>query len=234
MLPFLKRQLKKAFRPSYRIACDSYALTLLRPYQFQYLPWTSAAIRPSSLCALLNEILINRRTTLVEFGAGISTLYIAKAMKQHHGTLVSFEHDREWRDFIAAQLFEHGLSDCADIVYAPLRECDTAVDGCLWYDTTIVREMLEARVVDGVVVDGPPANSPGLQMARFPAVPIVREHLGESFFIYLDDISRVGESRVFEKWQELLQVTGSKEVIVGDFGMLRKGSRFGFEMYSFA
>lgn len=233
MLTLLKHYVKRAFLPSYRIACDNYALTLLRPYDFPYLPWTAAAIRPASLCALLNEVLINRRTTLVEFGAGISTLYLAKAMKHNQGTLVSFEHDREWRDSISATASEQGLGEFVDIVYAPLHECDSAVDGCLWYDTAIVRELLKGRVVDGVVVDGPPANSPSLQMARLPALSIVREYLGESFFLYLDDISRVGESRVFERWQEALQMTGTTEVIAGDFGILRKGSRFAFQTYSF-
>ncbi len=222
----IKRQVKRAFRPSYSLACDNYALSLLRPFHFEYIPWTAAAMAPSAICALLNEILINRRKTVVEFGAGISTLYIAKMMQDIEGQLISFEHDRAWLSVVENMLAKHNVADSAKVIHAPLGSCSCALDGREWYNEDVVKAALAGKVLDGVIVDGPPASDPALELARYPAVPVIREFLGESFFVFLHDIDRPGETCVFKKWEDILELKGDKQLIAGQYGILRKGGGF--------
>ncbi len=226
MLSFIKSQVKRAFQPSVSLACDNYALGLLRSFDFDYIPWTAAAMRPSAICALLNEILINRRKTVVEFGAGISTLYIAKMMQDIEGQLISFEHDRAWLGVVEEMLAKHKVADSVKVVHAPLGSCSCALDGREWYDDGVVKAALAGKVLDGIIVDGPPASDPALQLARYPAVPVVREFLGDSFFVFLHDIDRPGETCVFKKWENILEIKGDKQLIAGQYGVLRKGGGF--------
>lgn len=61
-------------------------------------------MRPSGLVAVLNEILINSRTSIVECGGGISTFYIAKLIQENGGHLYSIEHELSWAIFLEKQL----------------------------------------------------------------------------------------------------------------------------------
>jgi hypothetical protein len=222
----IQNQLRKALRPTLSIACDNIALNLLKSFNVGYLPWTGAAIRPAALCGLLNEIIINQRQKLIEFGAGISTIYIAHALKNTGGHITSFEHDKQWYDLIAKHLVKHQLQQTVTLVHAPLTPCTYAIGTCKWYDCEVVQSHLKGLLIDGVIVDGPPASSRGLELARYPAVPALREFLAESFFIYLDDIDRQGECEIFEKWQALLSLEGKAELIAGNYGILRLGGQF--------
>jgi len=232
LLDFVKRQVKKAFRPSLSLALDNYALLLLRPFPFEYIPWTAAALRPSALCALLNEIIIHRRRMVVEFGAGVSTLYLGYVLRAQGGRLISFEHDAEWHASVLEMVHRYDLSETVNVVLAPLDDCPHAIEGCQWYSMKKVSEALAGLVVDGVVVDGPPASAPQLGMARFPAVPAVAGQLANSFFVFLHDIHRPGESCVFERWESLLQEDGTRHMIGGRFGLIRKGGGFATELYA--
>lgn len=226
LLSFIQRQVKRAFQPSISLACDNYALGLLRSFEFDYLPWTAAAMRPSAICALLNEILINRRKAVVEFGAGISTLYIARMMQDIQGKLISFEHDRAWLGVVEEMLPKHNVADSVQVIHAPLGCCSCALDGCEWYNYDLVKGALAGKVLDGIIVDGPPAIDPHLQLARYPAVPVLRDFLGDSFFVFLDDIDRPGETCIFKKWEEILHLKGEKHLTAGRYGVLRRGGGF--------
>jgi predicted O-methyltransferase YrrM len=57
------------------------------------MPWPGSAIAPSALRTILNEIEINSRNIIVEFGCGISTLYIAKVLKNTEGHITTIEND---------------------------------------------------------------------------------------------------------------------------------------------
>ena len=226
LLNFIKRQVRRAFRPSMSLACDNLALSLLKAFQFEYLPWTISAMRPSAICALLNEILINRRKTIVEFGAGISTLYVGRTMQEIGGRLISFEHDRAWYELIKEMIAKNKVLHSVEVIHAPLDTCPCSLDGCKWYNVDVVKAALSGILLDGIIVDGPPASDPNCQLARYPAVPVLLERLADSFFIFLDDIERPGETHIFKQWEETLQLKGDKHVIAGRFGMLRKGGTF--------
>ena len=64
---------------------DMLAMAALAPLSRGFLPWSQASMRPSGLLAVVNDIVINRRTKIVECGSGISTFYIARLLKERGG-----------------------------------------------------------------------------------------------------------------------------------------------------
>src|SRR2546421_9455866 len=69
----------------------------LSPLSRRFLPGTTAALRPSVVMAILNDICVNRRMNVVECGGGISTLYIARLLAERGmGRLTTIEDDERW------------------------------------------------------------------------------------------------------------------------------------------
>lgn len=207
-------------------ACDAYALSLLRPLQEGYIPWTRPAMRPSAICTILNDIYVNDRRVVVEFGSGVSTLFIARTLAPRQGLLVSFEDNARWTETLNGQIADAGLSGCAKVVHAPLAPCEFALDDCQWYDLATVRANLPQQSIDMLVVDGPKAFSEKLKHARYPAVPALRNKLSARCGIFLDDVTRRGETEVFRRWKEMLNGNGLVEPVAGNFGYISVGERY--------
>ena len=169
---------------------------LLKPLE----PWTGWAMNPAAILTVVGDIIINRRSVVVECGAGLSTLYAAKALSLRGGRLISFESDPAWAERVRSQLTELGLTPPALMVEAKLTEC--AFDGghYLWYDIATVKEHLAAAgPVDLLVVDGPSQSV--CRHARYPALPVVKPHLGQNYGIILHDIDRVQEKETVDLWR---------------------------------
>jgi hypothetical protein len=175
---------------------DLHAWQVLAPLRGGYLPWGDAALRPAGLVAVLNQVSIAEPGLVVECGAGISTLFLARLLRQRgRGRLVSVEHDERWVDWVARALAAEGLEGHALVVHAPL----TGEEG--WYD----RERVDAAVGDGpigvLLVDGPPACSTELAGARYPALPHFAARLAADAAVVVDDLWRPGEREVVRRWE---------------------------------
>jgi hypothetical protein len=205
---------------------DTYALQLLNLERADALPWTSSAPRPGLVCCLINDIRINRRRTIVEFGSGVSSLVIASALDPRTQRLISFEHDEDWANYVSAQLGRLDLLDRCQIVHAPLRPCELSVDISPWYDIDVVRDSLESLEVDVVICDGPPAYSHDTRMARYPAIPALQSMLGNTYSVYLDDIDRSSEREIARLWSDLLQISFSYQLLRGSFAVGVKGAHY--------
>jgi hypothetical protein len=205
---------------------DTYALQLLNVELADALPWTSSAPRPGLVCCLINDIRINRRHTVVEFGSGVSSLVIAGALDPGTQRLISFEHDEDWANHVSDQLGRLDLADRCQVVHAPLRPCEHSVDTSPWYDIEVVRNSLESLEVDVVICDGPPAYSRDTRMARYPAMPALRSMLASSYSVYLDDIDRSSEREIARLWSDLLQIPFSYQLLRGSFAVGVKGAHY--------
>lgn len=179
---------------------DARAAVELSRLNLPYLPWPGSAIAPSSLCTILNEIQINNRKTIVEFGSGISTLYIAKVLERTGGHIVSIENDSGWSAIIKEWIDTAGLSNQVTLVDAPLAPCSISDHNLEWYQEDTVVSALSDLTIDCVLVDGPPAYEKGKELARYPALPMTYKKLSDNCVVFLDDIHRVGEKEVIKKW----------------------------------
>lgn len=179
---------------------DIYAMSLLQPLLLGYpfLPFNSTAIRPVVLSYLLNEILINNRKSIIEFGAGISTIVMARLLKKNNlkAKIISVEHDPEWVAVLRDLLHHESLSDYVELIIAPLREIDTDLGSVLWYDKAVLNSKLDNFKFDLLIVDGPPAHSSGSKFSRYPAFTAMKKLMEDDCCIVLDDVNREGEEKI--------------------------------------
>ena len=86
----IKQKIQNIFinKESMKLQEDIYALSQLHPLSSSYAVWSSSSIRPSAMIQILNEIIVGNRSIVVEFGSGLTTVYIAKVLKQFGGHLL--------------------------------------------------------------------------------------------------------------------------------------------------
>lgn len=173
-----------------RSAADALALARLAALPGGPLPWTNFSMRPAAIETAVSDVLLHQRRTIVECGSGNSTIYLARLLRRlDHGHLVTIEHDEKWADLTSALLAQDGLAEWVTIVHAPL------VEG--WYDTALLPEVEEIELL---VIDGPPANTPEIADARYPAWPHFAAALAPRASVLLDDVDRPGEKEVLTRW----------------------------------
>lgn len=164
------------------------------------------------LTLLVDHIFVERPKLVVEFGAGASTLILARALqKAGGGTLISFD---QHADFVAATrdwLADHGL--VADLRAVPLRPSPQGWPG-LWYDHGPL-----PRDIDLMLIDGPPWT---IHPFTRGAAASLFDHVAPGGTVMLDDGARPGERFVARRWRRAhpefdfrLDLSGTKGTLIG-------------------
>ncbi len=205
---------------------DIYALQQLKPISSDYTVWSSSSIRPSAMVQILNEIIVNNRNTIVEFGCGITTVYIAKILKQYGGHLYSVEDNAEWIEIVRTMLKHNDLLDMVTFIHAPLIESRHSLNNCDWYSEGVINNYLQDINIDMILIDGPPAYLKDIELSRYPAVPFLFDRLADDFCIILDDINRDGEKSIVIRWEKEINIDFVKQYVKGGIAIAR--SRRGF------
>lgn len=164
------------------------------------------------LTLLADHVLQARPQSVVELGAGATSLVIGRCLQMNgSGELVSFD---QHGDFVAATgewLRENGLS--ADLRYAPLGPPPGDWPG-LWYQLAALPER-----IDLLVIDGPPWTTHpyvrGAAESLFDRIP-------SGGVVMLDDGARPGERVIAERWRRRwpdfafrLDRRGAKGTLIG-------------------
>ncbi len=214
----LRAQLDSINRSSH----DAVAIQVLAPLSTGYLPWSTSALRPSGLVKILNEIVVNQRNTILECGGGISTIYIARLLKQQgHGHLYTLENNLGWIEVLQNLLKDQGLDDYVTLIPAPLVPCNLALDDNQWYDLTAANAILKEPKIDFLIIDGPPAYDEKRRRSRYPALPALKSILAADFAIVLDDINRSGEAEIIQKWSAEFGLEFEQYFYDGDIAIAR-------------
>ncbi|MFB9659176.1 O-methyltransferase [Glycomyces mayteni] len=144
---------------------------------------------------LYTQVREHGRTRVLECGSGSSTVLFAYALRAlGTGRAVALEHEPRFAEITRGMLRERGLEEWAEVVDAPLVDVALAGESWRWYDPQAV----PAGEFDLLVVDGPPGST-GPQ-ARYPAVPVLYEHLAPGALVVLDDAFRPEERATAERW----------------------------------
>lgn len=173
-----------------------------------YIPITKWAISPSTITHVLNDIIIEDRKCIVEFGSGISTIYIAKLLKSNKikASFYSVESNSDWVEKIKKQLELLDLASYVTFIYAPIqpiRDSFSLGDQKLWYDIDVLNEhLISIKDIDLVLVDGPYGGL--TPHARYSAVPYLKDKLAKSYAVFLDDVHRKGEKSIIKSWESIL------------------------------
>lgn len=171
----------------------------------EYFPTTTSSLRFYTLATVLNDIIINKRESIIEFGAGISTLAIANLFKKNslNYSLISVEDDMNWFNYVKSSLIKNNLEEHVNLIYAPLEKTSLALENNSWYSIKTLSENINNDLKFSLaIVDGPGAWKPEIRLSRYPALPYLINKLAENFSIYLDDINRKGEKKILSLWQK--------------------------------
>jgi hypothetical protein len=197
---------------------DLHAARALAPLSERYAPWSPIAMRPAAVVTILNEIVTNDRNRIVECGGGISTLYIARLLRQRaRGHLWTVEDDGPWADYLRAQVESEGASAYVSVLHADLAPTSLSIAGAngRWYDERKVREWIGEEPIELLIVDGPAGYTPERRHARYPAVPYLRPLLADDYAVVLDDIHRPGEQEIVERWERELGIAFERRYSAG-------------------
>lgn len=178
-------------------------MNLLGPNE--YLPQTDMAMSPTTICHILNEIIVNRRKSIIEFGSGNSTILIAKLIAASNGRIKFFsvESDKDWINVLRDDLRKKGLLSYVELIYAPIKEQVLSERNSVpWYETSFLDRELNGKRFDLVIVDGPQGSL--CPLSRYPAIPFLKNYLEEEYCIFLDDYYREDEKQILRKWLKML------------------------------
>jgi predicted O-methyltransferase YrrM len=180
------------------------ALTNIRPLLGSLpVPFGDWAINPFFGEEIVFTLMDERPKLVVECGSGSSTVLIAACLRQlGQGRLVALEHDAAFAHRTERLLTMHGLDEVGRVIEAPLER--RSIDGRVyeWYSDVLGQH---PREIDVLIVDGPPGDTGPL--ARYPAVPLLKEGLSPNCVILLDDANRADEQSIGKRWAEELSGT---------------------------
>lgn len=199
-------------------ADDIYAMSILQPLlsDLPYLPFNGGALRPICMAYILNEIIINQREMVLEFGSGLSTIVMARLIKRNNlkTRVVSIEHNEKWSSILQNYLENEGLQEFVKIVTVNLKDTETPLGVVKWYDYEKFSPVISDIKFDFVIIDGPPANGEEIQYSRFPSLFKLENNLAADFCLILDDANRKGEQELVKYYRE--HNTTMKYTLVSD------------------
>lgn len=191
---------------------DLRALHLLSPIVMGYLPWSGSAIAPQTAVQVCNELALNERRTVVELGAGVSTIVLAMwaESEQQPIHVTSIDEDEAWIRLVRRAVERFNFAT-VEFVHAPLKPY-ASWSGMprvtRWFDLDVVDTV--QGPIDMLLVDGPTAHRPEWRCDRWPALPQFADRLSGSCAVLLDDTLRPGESLVLRSWLELFPRLASR------------------------
>jgi predicted O-methyltransferase YrrM len=162
------------------------------------------SVRAYEMSFILNELVINKRKSAIEFGAGISTILMARLFKMNgiDVQLVSVDENEKWIDLIKGILTNEGLASYVKFIQSPLESCSVNGKNIHWYNKEILNNQIDnSKKFDLVIVDGPTAYKKEISLSRYEALPFLLNNLAEEHVIFLDDANRDGEKKVLSLWQ---------------------------------
>jgi predicted O-methyltransferase YrrM len=206
---------------------DAIAISELMKIDMPYLPWTGAALRPSAIKIILNDIIVNNRKNILELGGGVSTYYLAKFANENGLNVFTVEHDLEWIKFLKKSLKKLNLDQNITFIHAPLVPYEQSKKhSTLWYEPEKIFKTLNNSAVDMLIVDGPIAEDKNNNMARYPALPLLKSYLSTDAIVILDDIHREAESKIIDRWALETGISFSLSIAKGGIAIGIQGKSY--------
>ncbi|MGE0635719.1 MAG: hypothetical protein AB7P01_04705 [Bacteroidia bacterium] len=172
---------------------------------YNHLPITKSSMSFFAIAMIINDIQINKRQNVLEFGSGLSTILMARLIKKNNLSckIYSVEHDKNWFDLLNTILKKENTIENVVSIYAPLTPSEKSKNNLEWYnEEAILNSLPENSLFDLVIIDGPPAHERSKSVSRYPALPFLNNKLNKSYSLYMDDASRKGEREVINYWKE--------------------------------
>lgn len=157
------------------------------------------AIAPDFALMLARMIADEKPELILETGSGVSTLVAAYALQRlGRGKVVALEHEPAYAEKTRALIAQHGLSDYATIVDAPLEPIELDGTTYRWYAT---RALDGLGPIDMVIDDGPPRCAG--DMLRYASLPVLSKRMALRATFVLDVVGEE-EKIILERWRHEL------------------------------
>ena len=155
------------------------------------------AASPDLLMVLVDLVITERPSLVVECGSGASTLWLALAMRRFEidGRIVALDHDPVFGAKTRDLLARHNVGDLAEVRDAPLESFSLDGEAYSWYTR---RAWEDLKGIDLLFVDGPPAATG--DQARYPALPLLSKSLSPVAAVVLDDLVVPDMQKVLRRW----------------------------------
>jgi predicted O-methyltransferase YrrM len=165
------------------------------------------AASPDLLAVLVDLVITQRPSLVVECGSGASTVWLALAMRRFAdgGQVIALDHDPAYGGHTRDLLARHHLGDLAEVRDAPLETFRLDGQPCSWYARAAWADLTG---IDLLFVDGPPAAT-GHQ-ARYPALPLLHAALSPAATIVLDDLIVPDTQKILRLWLDAYPDFGSE------------------------
>lgn len=148
------------------------------------LPYNAWSISPQGMMVIVNHVLVNNVKTIVEFGTGISTVFLHNlSVKNNLGLkIISVDHDAAWQKTIR----EKYKAEQVEYIQCPVnRKMKFKNKEFLWYDEAPLKG-IDRQKTDLVIVDAPIGT--GSPYERAGAFEFFKDELSrKNFSCYLDD-----------------------------------------------
>jgi predicted O-methyltransferase YrrM len=202
-----KIEIKKEIKQTFRQLEALQNLNAVLPAN-DVLPATRGwAASPDLLSVLVDLVVAERPSLVVECGSGASTLWLALAMRRFgiDGRVVALDHDPVFGGKTRGLLARHDVGDLAEVRDAPLESFSLDGETYSWYAR---RAWQDLTGIDLLFVDGPPATTGHL--ARYPALPLLSGALSPVVTAVLDDLVVPDMQKVLRLWLDAYPDFGSE------------------------
>jgi predicted O-methyltransferase YrrM len=196
LLALESAQQGEATRRAVQNCADTSALTAWLPEH--NMEFGGYAVDADLASVLRSHVRHGRHRSIVEFGAGLSTLTMALALHElgDEGAIVSFEASRDFTDQITQLLADTGLAERARVVHSPVGPRMIHGREVSWHDPEVITIQAPAKI-DLLFVDGPVSVD---SWSRWPALETLWGHLVPGSVTLLDDSRRRREHRCALRW----------------------------------
>ena len=202
-----KIEIKKEIKQTFRQLEALQNLNAVLPAN-DVLPATRGwAASPDLLMVLVDLVITERPSLVVECGSGASTLWLALAMRRFgiDGRIIALDHEPVFGGKTRDLLARHDVRDLAEVRDAPLESFSLDGETYSWYAR---RAWEDLTGIDLLFVDGPPATT-GHQ-ARYPALPLLSGSLSPVATVVLDDLVVPDMQKVLRLWLDAYPDFGSE------------------------
>ena len=202
-----EREIKNEIKLTFRQLEALQHLSAVLPANDVVPPTRGWAASPDLLMVLVDLVIAERPSLVVECGSGASTLWLALAMRRFKidGRIVALDHDPVFGGKTRDLLARHDVSDLAEVRDAPLESFTLDGETYSWYAR---RAWEDLTGIDLLFVDGPPATT-GHQ-ARYPALPLLSSSLSPVATAVLDDLVVPDMQEVLRLWLDAHPDFGSE------------------------
>lgn len=190
-----------------------------------FIPYTGSSLSFRTLQLVCNDVKINGRNNILEFGSGISTIFLEALTRGEDNKIFSIENNSEWIKVIKDYIVRNN-GDPTKIIFIDSPIVRYREIG--YYNINKIRSELEKNLnnenIDIYIVDGPISNEKK-KIDRSMCEVFIKEYANKTYSIFIDDTHRKSEYNLsinLEKRFELKRIdytrfSGSSILFKGNY-----------------